>query len=744
MSFVKLSNIGKIYVSEGTVAVGVRGINLDFEKGEFVAVTGESGSGKSTLLNVISGMDTYEEGEMFVEDEPTSYYSQSDWEEFRKKYISFIFQDYNIVGSFTVLENVELALMDYKDPTERRRRALELIERVGLSKFVRKRGSKLSGGQKQRTVIARALAKDSPIILADEPTGNLDSKSGREILQLLKEVSEGKLVIIVTHDFNQVEHLATRHIRIHDGGVEFDVPNSADAIDVSGSTLSKAPAVAENTVWHRLSNSIRLGLTRFKATPILSFFLSFLMIVAALGLFAITSFSASIFQDYSVSEPVFTPVTGRMVVARSDGGLISEEELASLKSKYGAVDVMADDFLLDQRLESTYSGRDFRPTNREKVHVEEGRDPETAFEVSVRLPLSDKAGYRPIALGDYLYLTGDYYSEFPAVRLTVVGIEYVRDNRKPCIANLTDEGFAALNALALLRSRSIYVYLETEDAVYDYSPYITYFTPVIQLTQTDRTTLEMPDRKTLSNAQFYLIPAVQVRNPLTGNVVKPDEFDELGLTYVELTDVVQKPGRNAASPTLQMDPEHIIAAGQVFFDQEYRQASLFFSSDQAARSAASKLRAEGTYTAVAACEKAYQGFNLITGIFSIIGIVFLWFITVGFLVIFISLTTTRAMLSTQGDLAIMRSMGIHVKVIRTSVYFQTLITLIPALIAMAAAAVLVYSFPESNASFTYLPIWAYILIAAVLSLIDVLVAKRYIRKLFGQSVKKTLKGGNAS
>ena len=214
---------------------------------------------------------------MFVEDEPTSYYSQSDWEEFRKKYISFIFQDYNIVGSFTVLENVELALMDYKDPAERRRRALELIERVGLSKFVRKRGSKLSGGQKQRTVIARALAKDSPVILADEPTGNLDSKSGREILQLLKEVSEGKLVIIVTHDFNQVEHLATRHIRIHDGGVEFDVPNVADATDVPGSTLSKAPAVAENTVWHRLSNSIRLGLTRFKATPVLSIFLSFII-----------------------------------------------------------------------------------------------------------------------------------------------------------------------------------------------------------------------------------------------------------------------------------------------------------------------------------------------------------------------------------------------------------------------------------------------------------------------------------
>ena len=218
----ELRNIGKIYVSGGNVAVGIRGVNLSFDRGEFVAVTGKSGSGKSTLLNVLSGMDTYEEGELLICGEPTSHYLQSDWEEYRKQYISFIFQEYNIIESFTVLQNVELALMNISDRRARRARALELLRRVGLEKFIHHKGSKLSGGQKQRTVIARALAKDSPIILADEPTGNLDSQTSEEIISLLREVSRDKLVVVVTHNFEQVEHCATRHIRIFDGAVESD------------------------------------------------------------------------------------------------------------------------------------------------------------------------------------------------------------------------------------------------------------------------------------------------------------------------------------------------------------------------------------------------------------------------------------------------------------------------------------------------------------------------------------------
>ena len=118
MAQLTLKDIGKIYVSDGNVAVGIRGVNLSFDRGEFVAITGKSGSGKSTLLNVISGMDSYEEGELYIEGQPTSHYLESDLEEYREKYISFIFQDYNIIESFTVLQNVELALMHIEDKNE--------------------------------------------------------------------------------------------------------------------------------------------------------------------------------------------------------------------------------------------------------------------------------------------------------------------------------------------------------------------------------------------------------------------------------------------------------------------------------------------------------------------------------------------------------------------------------------------------------------------------------------------------
>lgn len=347
MSLLTLQGIGKIYVSEGSVAVGIRGVDLSFDKGEFVAVTGQSGSGKSTLLNVISGMDSYEEGEMYVEGQPTSHYLQPDWEEYRKQYISFIFQDYNIIESFTVLQNVELALMHIDDKAERRRRALELIDRVGLSRFVRQKGSKLSGGQKQRTVIARALAKDSPIILADEPTGNLDSETSREIIQLLREVSRDKLLIIVTHNYEQVEEYATRHIRVFDGAIESDhtitAPKPAEEAFIPEKNTEKYRTEAGRN----LANGITLGKTIFKATPKLSVFMCFLLLIGTLGLFLVSSLFGDASELYE-KHYMFTRIDGRLIVTEQNGSPITEEEIAELSRLTGADGILHYDIMLDE------------------------------------------------------------------------------------------------------------------------------------------------------------------------------------------------------------------------------------------------------------------------------------------------------------------------------------------------------------------------------------------------------------
>ena len=220
----KLKNVSKFYYSKGVIASGFTKINIEFNLGEFVAIIGESGSGKSTLLNVISGLDTYEEGEMYINGEETSHYREIDFEEYRKKYVSNIFQNFNLVNSYTVYQNIELVMLlnGYKRK-EVKQKVLELIDKVGLKKYKRTKVSKLSGGQKQRVAIARALAKDTPIIVCDEPTGNLDSKSAKGIINLLKDISKDKLVIVVTHNHEIVRQMNKRVINLKNGMIANDI-----------------------------------------------------------------------------------------------------------------------------------------------------------------------------------------------------------------------------------------------------------------------------------------------------------------------------------------------------------------------------------------------------------------------------------------------------------------------------------------------------------------------------------------
>ena len=167
----KLKNVSKYYYNKGLITSGFSKVNLDFNIGEFVAITGASGSGKSTLLNVLSGLDSYEEGEMYINGKETSHYTEKDFENYRRKYVSNIFQNFNLVNSYTVYQNVELVLLlnGYKK-REIKNKVLELLKKVDMYKFRNTKVAKLSGGQKQRVAIARALAKETPIIIADEPT----------------------------------------------------------------------------------------------------------------------------------------------------------------------------------------------------------------------------------------------------------------------------------------------------------------------------------------------------------------------------------------------------------------------------------------------------------------------------------------------------------------------------------------------------------------------------------------------
>ncbi len=239
---IQLVEVSKSYYSEAAVTQALRKISVSFGVGEFVAVTGESGSGKSTLLHIIGGLDTFDDGEMFIDGEPTFQYDDADWEDYRRNKIGYVFQDYSLIGHYTALDNVisALLIMD-KDRKTAEQTARDYLHQVGLDGFEMHRASQLSSGQKQRLSIARALAKDTGIILADEPTGNLDSETADSIVQLLKELSKTRLVIMVTHNYDLIAPYATRRIRPHDGELVSDV--SGAAADVSSAQGDSLPTV---------------------------------------------------------------------------------------------------------------------------------------------------------------------------------------------------------------------------------------------------------------------------------------------------------------------------------------------------------------------------------------------------------------------------------------------------------------------------------------------------------------------
>jgi ABC-type lipoprotein export system ATPase subunit len=347
---IKLSKVSKFYSNHDTVSTGFSRLDLELNMGEFVVITGESGSGKSTLLNVISGLDTYEEGEMFVNNEDTSGYTTEDYEMYRKNYIGNIFQDFNLINSYTVYQNIELSmLLCGRKKSECKERINELIEQVDLKEYKNTKVSKLSGGQKQRVAIARALAKNAPIIVADEPTGNLDSASAKNIIEILNRVSKDKLVIVVTHNYEQIEPYVTRKITMSDGKIIEDkkiskeISKSDDTKDMEIGNLS-------------FLNQLRLGTRNTFNLPmkfILLLLIYLFMTSAVLGQYS-SFVNAGHQQDILGYSPYFTDISPeRIVVQKNDKSEFTDSDYMRLSEIENIDRIVKNDIILDSKA-STY------------------------------------------------------------------------------------------------------------------------------------------------------------------------------------------------------------------------------------------------------------------------------------------------------------------------------------------------------------------------------------------------------
>ena len=219
----ELNDIKKDYVSGSTTVSALKGINLRFRDCEFVSILGQSGCGKTTMLNIIGGLDKYTSGDLKINGVSTKNYKDRDWDFYRNNSIGFVFQSYNLIPHQTVLSNVELALtLSGVSKTERKKRAIEALEKVGLGEQIHKKPNQMSGGQMQRVAIARALVNNPDILLADEPTGALDTETSIQIMELLKEISKDRLIIMVTHNPELAKDYSTRIVRLLDGVITDD------------------------------------------------------------------------------------------------------------------------------------------------------------------------------------------------------------------------------------------------------------------------------------------------------------------------------------------------------------------------------------------------------------------------------------------------------------------------------------------------------------------------------------------
>ena len=279
----KLKNIVKDYVSGDTVVKALKGVDIQFRENEFVSILGPSGCGKTTLLNIIGGLDRYTEGDLVINGRSTKDYEDKDWDTYRNHSIGFVFQSYNLIPHQTVLQNVELALtLSGVSKSERKLRAKKALEDVGLGNQLNKRPSEMSGGQMQRVAIARALVNNPDIILADEPTGALDTQTSVQVMDILKEVAKDRLVVMVTHNPELAEKYSTRIIRMLDGNI----------IDDSKPLTDEEISMETNKEKDKLEKEIRMKKPSMKMGT--SFGLSLKNLFTKKGRTVLTSFAGSI------------------------------------------------------------------------------------------------------------------------------------------------------------------------------------------------------------------------------------------------------------------------------------------------------------------------------------------------------------------------------------------------------------------------------------------------------------------
>ena len=392
----KLQNIKKDYITGDTAVHALKGVSIEFRKSEFVSILGHSGCGKTTLLNIIGGLDRYTDGDLFINGKSTKTYKDRDWDNYRNHSVGFIFQSYNLIPHQTVLSNVELALtLSGVSKQERRKRAEDALKKVGLGDQLGKKPNQMSGGQMQRVAIARALVNDPEILLADEPTGALDSETSVQIMELLKEISKDRLVIMVTHNPELAKQYSTRIVRLLDGNI------TDDSDTYGGEETAKAEKAEGKRPSMSFLTALSLSLNNLMTKKARTFLTSFAGSIGIIGIALILSLSngvnayiQKVEEDTLSSYPITIEQAG-MDVSRLVKDLMGKNEAPEDREK----DKIYSNNIMTEMMTTMVNGISENNLELLKAHIEktpefESNTSEIEYKYSTVMNIYDEKGNR--------------------------------------------------------------------------------------------------------------------------------------------------------------------------------------------------------------------------------------------------------------------------------------------------------------------------------------------------------------
>ena len=729
MSIIKLKDVSKFYSSKGTIASGFSKINLELNSGEFVVITGESGSGKSTLLNVISGLDSYEEGEMYINGEETSHYNEEDYEKYRRKYIGNIFQNFNLVNSYTVYQNIELVLLlNGYQKKEAKNKVYEVLKQVGLEEFKNTKASKLSGGQKQRVAIARALVKDTPIIVADEPTGNLDVKSAEEVLKLLYEVSKDKLVVVVTHNYEQIEKYATRKITMHDGKI---------TVDKKLKETSEVKLKEGN--FKNLKRFYRWLLGIRNSFNIKTKFLLLLIIYLVLTLFVFSSYSAMqkmVYDNGSIGvHPLFKDVSdNRIIINKTNKKVITDDDFEKIKSISNIKSVVKDDLILDNNyaLESdnNYYGGKIRSIS-EIEKVDEGAMPKKDNEIVIE---TLKAYFDPDTFkNEYkLFDMEAYGNDLDHIKVKITGVIYGNSSDSEDIIYVNDNVLKTIRKGVNQKYSNIEITLN--DNIYTDNDSRLSFEIIPNKNVKEKTALVNENMHMYCSKQWCINKDLKLK---VSNIYYTDILNStINQTYNK-NNFNARTGLSRDMYDLYVDAIFVNPNDyDKLFNKDTYQASVFLKDTKESSNTLNELKKLGynTYYMRDMMKEMNEGINGIIKVFRtivfVVALVVLFFIS--YFIIKLILKSRNSYFST------IRTLGATRKVASSLLNIELFIDINVAYLMFISLIMLVNkNIIKSNYikdMITYFTLRDYIIIYIVLIILSLLISSRYSRKLFKDSV----------